>query len=134
MWIKYLLKLKILVYNLKNNILYEIIFSSNSFVSITTWRTTIMFSWLRRSIEGHKWLILEWSRWMAKNVCSSSFSVYRTCREIWWSFFFCCEVSFSVRSRFWIFFPRFSFMDFFDFWISPLPSLLKEDTSIYRWG
>ena len=105
-------------------------FPFDSFALTTTWRMTMMFSWFRRSIEDHKWLILEWTRWMVKNVCSSSFSVYRTCREIWWSFFFCCEAFFSVRSRFWIFFPRFSFLDFFDFWI-PFPPPLFERRHLY---
>ena len=100
-------------------------FPSDSFALITLWKTTMMFSWFWRSIEGHKWVIPEWPCWMAKNACSSSFVVYRTCREIWWSSFFCYEVPFPVWSYLWIFSLGFSFLDFFDF--SPL--FLMEDTS-----
>ena len=131
---KYLLKLKKKFVGTILNIIFFIkeYFSSDSFTLTITWRTTMTFSWFRRSIEGHKWLTLEWTHWMAKNSCNSSFVVYRTCKEIWWGFFFCCEASFSVWSRFWIFFSRFSFLDFFYFWIPP-SLLLKENTSIYRW-
>ena len=96
-------------------------FSSDSFALAITWRTTMTFSWFRRSIEGYKWLILEWTRWMTKNACSSSFAIYWTCKEIWWSFFFCCEASFPVRRRLWIFSLGFFFSNFLisDFWISP---------------
>ena len=73
-------------YNLKNNILpNKEYFPSDSFALITLWKTTMTFSWFQRSIEGHKWLIPEWPCWMAKNACNSSFAVYRTCKEIWWS-------------------------------------------------
>ena len=62
-------------------------FISDSFALTTTWRTTMTFSWFRKSIEGHKWFIPEWTRWMMKNTCCSFFSVYQICREIWWNFF-----------------------------------------------
>ena len=124
---KYLLKLKKKFVGTILNIIFFIkeYFSSDSFTLTITWRTTMMFSWFRRSIEGHKWLTLEWTHWMAKNSCNSSFVVYRTCKEIWWGFFFCCEASFPIRSRLWIFSLRFSFLDFSDFWILP-PSLLER--------
>ena len=123
---KYSLKLKYIVSTISNIIFFtKEHFPSDSFALTTTWRTMMMFSWFRRSIEGHNWLILEWTRWMEKNVCSSSFAVYQTCGEIWWSFFFCCEASFPVRSRFWIFFLRYSFLNFSDFSISP-PSWKKK--------
>ena len=114
-WTKYLLKLKILwVQSQKNYILSKRIFPSDFFALTATWRTTITFSWFQISIEGQKWLIPEWTCWMAKNACNSSFAVYQTCGEIWWSFFFCCEASFHVQSR-------------------PLDFLLKIFLSGYFW-
>ena len=93
-------------------------FPSDSFALITLWKTTMMFSWFWKSIEGHKWHIPEWPCWMTKNACSSSFAVYQTCREIWWNSLFCCEAPFPVRSYLWIFSLGFSFLDFSDFSIS----------------
>ena len=120
MRIKYLLKLKYIVGTISNLIFFtKEYFPSDSFSLTTTWRTTMTFSWFWRSIKDHKWLILEWTRWMVKNACSNSLIVYWTCREISWSFFFCCEASFPARSRLWIFSLRFSFLKFSDFSISP---------------
>ena len=117
---KYLLKLKILWVQSQKIIFFpKEYFLFDSFALITLWKTTMTLSWFRISIEDEKWLILEWTRWMAKNACSSSFTFYQTCREIWWSFFFCCEASFLVWSHIWIFSFRFSFLDFSDLWISP---------------
>ena len=117
---KYLLKLKNIVGAISHMIfLTKEYFPSDSFTLTTTWRTTMAFSWFQRSIEGYNWLISKWTHWIMKNACSSSFSVYRTCREIWWNYFFCCEAFFPIRSHLWIFFPRFSFLDFFYLWVSP---------------
>ena len=128
---KYLLKLKLLGYNFKNNIFFftKEYFPSNYFVVTTTWRTTMMFSWFQKLIKGLKWLIPEQTHWMVKNTCSSSFTVYQTCRDIWWNFFFCCEASFPIGSRLWIFSLRFSFLDFSDFWISP--PVLEKKTPLF---
>ena len=120
MWTKYLLKLKIYCgYNLRKIILFlKEYFPSNSFTLITLWKMTMTFFWFRKSIEGHKWFIPQWPYWMTKKVCSSSFffffPIYRTYREIWWSFF-CCETPFPVRSYLWIF-----SLDF-PFWIFLIP-------------
>ena len=111
---KYLLKLKYCGYNLKNNI----IFQKNIFPLILLpwshfgrrWWHFLDFEDQSRATIGS-----EWTRWMAKNTCSSSFTVYRTCREICWSFFFCYEAYFPIRSRLWIFSLGFSFLDFSDF-------------------
>ena len=75
------------------------IFSLWFFTFITLWKTMMTFSWFQRLIEGYKWFIPEWPYCMAKNACSSSFVVYRTCKEIWWSYL-------------WIFSLKFFFMDF----------------------
>ena len=128
---KYLLKLKNIVGTVSNIIFFtKEYFPSDSFALTSTWRTSMTFSWFRRSIKGHNYLIPEWTRWMAKNSCSSSFAIYWTCRDIWWSFFFCCEAFFLYEVAF-----GFSSQDFplWIFLISEFFFFLKEDTSIYRW-
>ena len=121
---KYLLKLKILwVQPQKITFFPKKYFSSDSFALITLWKMTMTFFLFRVSIEDHKWLILVWPCWMAKNACSNSFAIYRTCKEIWWSFFFCCEPHFPVRSYLWILSLGFSFLDFFFLFLNFLPLL-----------
>ena len=86
---KIFIKIKNIVGSISNIIFFrKEYFPSDSFTLTTTWRKTMTFSWFQRVIECHNWLIPEWTCWMAKNACQSSFTVYRTCREIWWSFFF----------------------------------------------
>ena len=48
---------------------YTIIYHSNSFTLMTIWKTTMTFFLFRKSIEGDKWFITEWTHWMTKIVC-----------------------------------------------------------------
>ena len=70
MWTKYLLKLKILGYNFKNNIRYKRIFSLWFFRFDHNLKNDDELVFLNLKInQGTKWLFPKWTYWMMKNIC-----------------------------------------------------------------